>query len=179
MRKIWMVAAATTTVFMLSAQDGAVETQGIGVIIDAHALVDVVNDEIVFDFSNDDPVEAGDAFVLGANKFGVTHLNYSLMMSNAGVADGSISVRLSNMNEGMSLSLLADRESVDLSQADLDGTPLSLQLESFARPVFSGIGNVNQLFVQLSIQGAQVSQHVGETLYTIQWKLVSGGCLVP
>ena len=103
-----MVAAATTTVFMLSAQDGAVETQGIGVIIDAHALVDVVNDEIVFDFSNDDPVEAGDAFVLGANKFGVTHLNYSLMMSNAGVADGSISVRLSNMNEGMSLSLLAD-----------------------------------------------------------------------
>ena len=103
-----MVAAATTTVFMLSAQDGSVETQGIGVIIDAHALVDVVNDEIVFDFSNDDPMEAGDAFVLGANKFGVTHLNYSLMMSNAGVADGSISVRLSNMNEGMSLSLLAD-----------------------------------------------------------------------
>ena len=50
-----MVAAATTTVFMLSAQDGSVETQGIGVIIDAHALVDVVNDEIVFDFSNDDP----------------------------------------------------------------------------------------------------------------------------
>ena len=61
MRKIWMVAAATTTVFMLSAQDGSVETQGIGVIIDAHALVDVVNDEIVFDFSNDDPMEAGDA----------------------------------------------------------------------------------------------------------------------
>ena len=108
MKKIWMVAAATTTVFMLSAQDGSVETQGIGVIIDAHALVDVVNDEIVFDFSNDDPMEAGDAFVLGANKFSVTHLNYSLMMSNAGVADGSISVRLSNMNEGMSLSLLAD-----------------------------------------------------------------------
>ena len=78
-----------------------------------------------------------------------------------------------------SMTLSADRESVNLSQADLDGTPLSLQLESFARPVFSGIGNVNQLFVQLSIQGAQVSQHVGETLYTIQWKLVSGGCLVP
>ena len=116
MRKIWMVAAATTTVFMLSAQDGAVETQGIGVIIDAHTP---------------------------------------------------------------SITLSADRESVDISQADLDGTPLSLQLESFARPVFSGIGNVNQLFVQLSIQGAQVSQHVGETLYTIQWQLVSGGCLVP
>ena len=60
-----------------------------------------------------------------------------------------------------------------------DGKPLSLQLESFARPVFSGIGNINQLFVQLIIEGAQASQHVGETLYTIQWELVSGGCLVP
>lgn len=84
MKKIWMVAAATTTVFMLSAQDAAIETRGIGVIIDAHALVDVVNDEIVFDFSNDDPAEAGVAFVLGANRFSVTHLNYSLMMSNGG-----------------------------------------------------------------------------------------------
>ena len=65
------------------------------------------------------------------------------------------------------------------NEKNLDGTPLSLQLESFARPVFSGIGNVNQLFVQLSIQGAQVSQHVGETLYTIQWELISEGCLVP
>lgn len=88
MKKIWMVAAATTTVFMLSAQDAAIETRGIGVIIDAHALVDVVNDEIVFDFSNDDPAEAGVAFVLGANRFSVTHLNYSLMMSNGGIADG-------------------------------------------------------------------------------------------
>ena len=30
------------------------------------------------------------------------------MLSNAGLADGSISVRIANMNEGMSLSLLAD-----------------------------------------------------------------------
>ena len=68
-----------------------------------------------------------------------------------------------------SITLSADLESVDLSQADLDGTPLSLQLESFARPVFSGIGNVNQLFVQLSIQGAQVSHHTMEIGF---WRLL-------
>ena len=50
----------------VSAQDSGVETQGIGVVIDAHALVDVVNDEIVFD--TDDPTEAGAAFALGTNK---------------------------------------------------------------------------------------------------------------
>lgn len=103
-----MVAAATTVAFGMNAQDASVETQAIGVVIDAHALVDVVDDEIVFDFSSDDPVEAGDAFVLGANKQSSTFLNYSLMLSNAGMADGSISVRIANMNEGMSLSLLAD-----------------------------------------------------------------------
>ena len=92
----------------MNAQDASVETQAIGVVIDAYALVDVVDDEIVFDFSSDDPVEAGDAFVLGANKQSSTFLNYSLMLSNAGKADGSISVRIANMNEGMSLSLLAD-----------------------------------------------------------------------
>ena len=57
-----MVAAATTVAFGMNAQDASVETQAIGVVIDAHALVDVVDDEIVFDFSNDDPVEAGECF---------------------------------------------------------------------------------------------------------------------
>ena len=57
-----MVAAATTVAFGMNAQDASVETQAIGVVIDAHALVDVVDDEIVFDFSNDDPVEAGERF---------------------------------------------------------------------------------------------------------------------
>ena len=89
-----MVAAATTAAFAMNAQDASVETQAIGVVIDAHALVDVVDDEIVFDFSNDDPVEAGSGFVLGANKQSSTFLNYSLMLSNAGLADGSISVRI-------------------------------------------------------------------------------------
>ena len=103
-----MVAAAATVAFGMNAQDASIETQAIGVVIDAHALVDVVDDEIVFDFSNDDPVEAGNAFELGANKQSSTFLNYSLMLSNAGLADGSISVRIANMNEGMSLSLLAD-----------------------------------------------------------------------
>jgi hypothetical protein len=86
MKKVWMVAAATTVAFGMNAQDASVETQAIGVVIDAHALVDVVDDEIVFDFSSDDPVEAGDAFVLGANKQSSTFLNYSLMLSNAGMA---------------------------------------------------------------------------------------------
>jgi hypothetical protein len=108
MKKIWIVAAATSFAFSLSAQDSGVETQAIGVVIDAHALVDVVNDEVVFDFSADDPAEAGSPFVLGANKNQTTHLNYSLMLSNGGVADGTISVRINDMNEGMHMTLLAD-----------------------------------------------------------------------
>ena len=108
MKKIWIVAAATSLAFSVSAQDSGVETQAIGVVIDAHALVDVVADEIVFDFSADDPTEAGSPFVLGANKNQTTHLNYSLMLSNGGVADGTISVRINDMNEGMHMTLLAD-----------------------------------------------------------------------
>ena len=41
MDKVWMVAAATITAFGKNAQDAAIETQTIGVVIDAHALVDV------------------------------------------------------------------------------------------------------------------------------------------
>jgi hypothetical protein len=108
MKKIWIVAAATSLAFSVSAQDSGVETQAIGVVIDAHALVDVVADEIVFDFSADDPAEAGSPFVLGTNKNQTTHLNYSLMLSNGGVADGTISVRINDMNEGMHMTLLAD-----------------------------------------------------------------------
>lgn len=108
MKKIWIVAAATSLAFSVSAQDSGVETQAIGVVIDAHALVDVVDDEIVFDFSADDPVEAGSAFILGANKNQSTTLNYSLMLSNGGVSDGTISVRINDMNEGMHMTLLAD-----------------------------------------------------------------------
>jgi hypothetical protein len=108
MKKLWMVAAATSFAFAVNAQDSDIETQAIGVVIDAHALVDVVADEIVFDFSADDPAEAGSPFVLGANKNQSTHLNYSLMLSNGGLADGTISVRINDMNEGMFMSLLAD-----------------------------------------------------------------------
>jgi len=108
MKKIWIVAAATSFAFSLSAQDSGVETQAIGVIIDAHALVDVVDDEITFDFSADDPSEAGSPFVLGTNKNQNTHLNYSLMLSNGGLADGTISVRITDLNEGMHMTLLAD-----------------------------------------------------------------------
>ena len=103
-----MVAAATSFAFAMNAQDSGIETQAIGVVIDAHALVDVVNDEVVFDFSADDPAEAGSPFVLGSNKNQSTHLNYSLMLSNGGLADGTISVRINDMNEGMYMSLLAD-----------------------------------------------------------------------
>ena len=41
MKKVWIVAAATTVAFGMNAQDASVETQAIGVVIDAHALVDV------------------------------------------------------------------------------------------------------------------------------------------
>ena len=41
MEKVWMVAAATSTAFGKNAQDASIETQTIGVVIDAHALVDV------------------------------------------------------------------------------------------------------------------------------------------
>jgi len=108
MKKNWIVAVATSLAFSMNAQDSNVETQAIGVVIDAHALVDVVDDEIVFDFSADDPVEAGSAFILGANKNQSTTLNYSLMLSNGGVSDGTISVRINDMNEGMHMTLLAD-----------------------------------------------------------------------
>ena len=47
MKKIWIVAAATSLAFSVSAQDSGVETQAIGVVIDAHALVDVVADLIL------------------------------------------------------------------------------------------------------------------------------------
>lgn len=108
MKKLWMVAAATSIALLVNAQDTSVETQGIGVVIDAHALVDVVNDEIVFDFSDDDPLEAGEPFTLGVNKDQTTDLNYSFMLSNGGVPDATISVRATNIKPGMALTLLAD-----------------------------------------------------------------------
>jgi hypothetical protein len=108
MKNMWMVAAATTMAVGAFAQDAATETQSIGTMIDAHALVDVVNDEIMFDFTGDDPTEAGNGFVLGANKLATSYLNYSLMLSNGGLADGTISVKISGLNEGMRMSLTAD-----------------------------------------------------------------------
>ncbi|MDG1186172.1 MAG: hypothetical protein P8N04_03980 [Schleiferiaceae bacterium] len=41
MKKVWMVAAATTVTFGKNAQDASIETQAIGVLSDTHALVDV------------------------------------------------------------------------------------------------------------------------------------------
>ena len=43
-----MVAAATTVAFGMNAQDASVETQAIGVVIDAHALVDVSYYLVIF-----------------------------------------------------------------------------------------------------------------------------------
>lgn len=108
MKNLWMMAAATSIAFTSNAQDSSTETQGIGVVIDAHALVDVVNDEIVFDFSPDDPTEAGDPFTLGINKDQTTDLNYSLMLSNGGLPDGTISVRATDIKPGLILTLQAD-----------------------------------------------------------------------
>ena len=43
-----MVAAATTVAFVMNAQDASVETQAIGVMIDAHALVDMTYCMVIF-----------------------------------------------------------------------------------------------------------------------------------
>ena len=88
MKKVWMVAAAASVALGLSAQDSGVETQGIGVVIDAHALVDVVNDEIVFDFSADDPTEAGAAFALGT--VGLDAYDYAVSLFERSVWLGGV-----------------------------------------------------------------------------------------
>ena len=43
-----MVAAATTVAFGMNSQDASVETQAIGVVIDAHALVDITYCLVIF-----------------------------------------------------------------------------------------------------------------------------------
>lgn len=43
-----MVAADTTVAFVMNAQDASVETQAIGVMIDAHALVDMTYCMVIF-----------------------------------------------------------------------------------------------------------------------------------
>ncbi|MCH1406183.1 MAG: hypothetical protein L7U67_02800 [Schleiferiaceae bacterium] len=48
MKKVWMVAADTTVAFVMNAQDASVETQAIGVMIDAHALVDMTYCMVIF-----------------------------------------------------------------------------------------------------------------------------------
>jgi hypothetical protein len=48
MEKVWMVAAATTIAFGMNAQDASIETQAIGVVIDAHALVDMTYCLVIF-----------------------------------------------------------------------------------------------------------------------------------
>jgi len=108
MKKLWMVAAATSVLVNLSAQDGSTETQSVGVIIDAHALVDVVDNGLVFDLSTNTPTEAGEGMSFSANSKLSTFLNYSLMLSNGGLADGSISVKASNIKPGVKLLLQAD-----------------------------------------------------------------------
>src|SRR6056300_678532 len=108
MKKLWMVAAATSVLVNLSAQDGSTETQTVGVIIDAHALVDVVDNGLIFDLSSNTPTEAGEGMSFSANSKLSTFLNYSLMLSNGGLADGSISVKATNIKPGVKLLLQAD-----------------------------------------------------------------------
>jgi len=48
MKKVWMVAAATKVAFGMNAQDASVEIQAIGVVIDAHALVDMTYCLVIF-----------------------------------------------------------------------------------------------------------------------------------
>lgn len=90
------------------AQDASKESQSIGVQIDAHALVDVVNAAMVFDFTGDTPNEAGDGLVLGTNKNQSTFLNYSFMKANGALNTASIAVNVADMAPGMQLKLLVD-----------------------------------------------------------------------
>ena len=66
MKKVWMVAAATTVAFGMNAQDASVETQAIGVVIDAHALVDVSCYLVIFI----------DDIAIPINACGIIHTHY-------------------------------------------------------------------------------------------------------
>ncbi|MEY2964180.1 MAG: hypothetical protein RL754_1441 [Bacteroidota bacterium] len=106
----------------VNAQDSSTETQSIGVQIDAHALVDVVDPSMVFDFSGDDPTEAGNGMELGANATKTTYLNYSYMKANGALNTASVSVSLSGMNDGMTLSLLVDGSPAAALNSQANGT---------------------------------------------------------
>ena len=67
MKKIWMVAAATTLAFGMNAQDASVETQAIGVVIDAHALVDVTYCLAIF--INDIAIQINTRVVINTHYF--------------------------------------------------------------------------------------------------------------
>ena len=112
MRKSLFLFAALGVASSLHAQDSGIETQAMGIQINAHALVDVVSDDIVFDFTADGPTEAGDGLVLGSNRNKTTFLNYSLMQSHSGADDGTISVKIAGLQPGLTMSLLIDNAAV-------------------------------------------------------------------
>ena len=62
-----MVAAATTVAFGMNAQDASVETQAIGVGIDAHALVDVTYCLAIF--INDIAIQINTRVVINTHYF--------------------------------------------------------------------------------------------------------------
>ena len=67
MKKVWMVAAATTLAFGMNAQDASLETQAIGVVIDAHALVDVTYCLAIF--INDIAIQINTRVVINTHYF--------------------------------------------------------------------------------------------------------------
>lgn len=103
-----MAAVAAMAVMSAQAQDSNVETQTLGVVVSPHALVDVVNTSLVFNFAGDTPTEAGDGLVLGAGKTQSTFLNYSLMKANGALNNAGIAVRVSGVKAGMKVGLLVD-----------------------------------------------------------------------
>ena len=87
------------------AQDAATETQDIAVKITANAIVDVVDDALTFDFTGNVATEAGEAFTLTGQNTQSTYLQYTLMQSNAGADDGTISVKISGLQPGLTLKM--------------------------------------------------------------------------
>lgn len=106
MKKIhFTIALLFGSIIGAQAQDAATETQDIAVKITANAIVDVVDDALTFDFTGNVATEAGEAFTLTGQNTQSTYLQYTLMQSNAGADDGTISVKISGLQPGLTLKM--------------------------------------------------------------------------
>lgn len=84
------------------------EEQTIAVKISEHALVAVTDVDLEFDFSSQTPTTAGAAFELGNSNSQTAYLHYSMMLSDGGTDNATISASISGLQEGLELSLLVN-----------------------------------------------------------------------